>query len=106
MKVVKRKRGEKLLPNTAYVGRPTKWGNPFKIQDDYTAKEATQLYANWLDELVGIDEGLKNHHRLGVHWHLHGKNLACWCGDWEPGEPEIDFHAVALFKVANFDLFK
>ena len=35
---------------------------------------------------------------------IKGKNLACWCGDWEPGEPEIDCHAVPLLKMANGEI--
>ena len=27
----KRTKGWKMPPNTVYVGRPTEWGNPFKI---------------------------------------------------------------------------
>jgi len=36
MKRVQRKRtkGYKLPPNTKYVGRPTKWGNPFKLDPE------------------------------------------------------------------------
>jgi hypothetical protein len=28
-----RKKGWKMPPNTIYVGRPTKWGNPYKVED-------------------------------------------------------------------------
>ena len=27
-----------------YVGRPSQWGNPFKLKDGYSRKEAVKLY--------------------------------------------------------------
>jgi len=35
MKRVQRKRtkGYKMPENTKYVGRPTKWGNPFRVEE-------------------------------------------------------------------------
>jgi len=102
MKVIKRIRGQKLPENTVYVGRPSQWGNPFKLQDGYTAKEATLLYEKFLNEYSDdkIDYPYrKNKHLLRVD-KLKGKNLACWCGEWKVGEPEIDCHAVVLLKMA------
>ena len=99
MKVIKRIRGQKLPENTVYVGRPSKWGNPFKVGEAFTAKEAVCYYQEELD----------TQRILGTHsfmplldlTELKGKNLACWCGEWEIGEPEIDCHAVILMKAAN-----
>jgi hypothetical protein len=31
---LKRSKGFKMPPNAIYVGRPTKWGNPFRIGVD------------------------------------------------------------------------
>lgn len=64
--------------NAVYVGRPTKWGNPFKIIPggiSFTAEGVVQMYryvleenetkrARWINE--HIDE-------------LRGKDLVCWC---------------------------
>jgi hypothetical protein len=33
-----------------YVGRPTKWGNPFRIGEDGTLEEVLQKYRSWLEE--------------------------------------------------------
>ena len=30
----KRVKGWKMPENTVYVGRPTKWGNPFRVEED------------------------------------------------------------------------
>ena len=105
MKLHKRIRGKKLPDGVVYIGRPTKWGNPYKVgEKGRTAKEATKLYAEHLDKLVGTDDFLKEHHLLGVRAHLKGKDLACWCGEWEPGQPEIDCHGVVLMKLANKEI--
>jgi hypothetical protein len=81
MKRIQRKRtkGWRMPPNTVYVGRPSKWGNPFKIEDfktedfqDRVARAAAILkYEEVLDKAL-----LVNPHYLDE---LKGKDLACWC---------------------------
>jgi hypothetical protein len=73
MKRIQRKRtkGWKMPPNTVYVGRPTKYGNPYRVTEDTTREEAIQEYANWLDRIL-----VKDPHYLDS---LKGKDLACWC---------------------------
>jgi hypothetical protein len=90
VKLIKRKRGQKLPEGTVYIGRPTKWGNPYKVGKNRTAKEAVNLYIDYLEKPIHKDFP-----------ELKGKDLACWCGEWEPGEPEIDCHGVVLMKMAN-----
>jgi len=73
MKRVQRKRvkGWKMPPNTVYVGRPTKWGNPWETTDDSQRKEVLIYYETWLKgELVDRPDLLDP---------LKGKDLACWC---------------------------
>lgn len=70
-------------PNTLpvqYVGRPTKFGNPFSVSE-YGRAEALRLYSEWIK---GKDVT-----------ELKGKNLACWCKLDEP------CHADILLKLAN-----
>ena len=97
MKVIRRIRGQKLPENTVYVGRPSRWGNPFKIDTGMSAKEAVQAFIDYMEYLI---EGDDFNPELDPK-QLKGKNLACWCGNWEIGEPEIDCHAVVLLKIAN-----
>jgi hypothetical protein len=79
-------------PNTAYVGRPTVWGNPFVVGADMigggklTAEKAVALYRQYAVEAF-------NNRDLRAC--LRGKNLACWC---ELGEP---CHADVLLELAN-----
>ena len=76
-----------------YVGRPTIWANPFKVSKDMTAEESVERYRGYIQTSIRIGGITLNE--------LKGKDLACWCGDWEPGQPEIDCHAVVLLILAN-----
>lgn len=53
-----------------YVGRPSKWGNPFKIDAHCSRQEAIQRYADWLQTQPDLLAALPE---------LKGKVLACWC---------------------------
>ncbi len=82
-------------PNTVYVGRPTKWGNSYKVgelSDDNrcpsTRERAVVFYKELIDR-IGLDE------RALVKLQLKGKNLACWCPLDQP------CHADVLLKIAN-----
>jgi hypothetical protein len=83
-----RKKNYIMPDNAVYVGRPTKWGNPFRIgKEAEDAKDAVELYKEYLQDNVGI--------RTRAQVELKGKNLVCWC---KPGQP---CHADILLKVAN-----
>jgi len=73
MKRIQRKRtkGWKMPANTVYVGRPTKWGNPWETTDDSRRKEVLIYYETWLR-----GELIDRPHMLDP---LKGKDLACWC---------------------------
>jgi len=88
-----RRKGWRMPANTIYVGRPTRWGNPYRVGGSLgvpgnceTKAEAVALYRervkNWL--LNGWSARL-----------LRGKNLACWCRLDQP------CHADVLLEVAN-----
>jgi len=74
-------------PNTVYVGRPTKWGNQFKVGEDGTAEECLRKYSLLIRQTAFVDV-----FRLVE---LRGKDLACWC---KPGNP---CHADVLLELAN-----
>ena len=60
----------KTNPYDVYIGRPTKWGNPFKIGKDGNRKEVLQKYYEYL----------KSNTQLMVEvQELKGKVLGCWC---------------------------
>jgi len=53
-----------------YIGRPSKYGNPFSIGIDGNREEVIQKYSNWL---MGRQDLLDSIHELK------GKILGCWC---------------------------
>lgn len=82
----KRTKGWRMPENTVYVGRPTKYGNPF-IEGvcGNTAEDAVRKYKSTMSEMLKQD----------VRKELKGKNLACFCALDKP------CHADALLKIAN-----
>lgn len=56
-----------------YIGRPSKYGNPFKIGRDGSREEVLEKYENYLNATE--QEAL----RKDMIIHLQGKVLACWC---------------------------
>ena len=57
-------------PFDVYIGRPSKWGNPFEIGRDGTRAEVIEKYRQWI---LGQPELLADLHELK------GKTLGCWC---------------------------
>jgi Domain of unknown function (DUF4326) len=53
-----------------YVGRPSKWGNPFVIGRDGMRSEVIARYERWLLEQPELVAALHE---------LRGKRLGCWC---------------------------
>jgi hypothetical protein len=98
----KRTKGWKMPPNTVFVGRPSAWGNPFKINNGdcdhpdcgptshppLTRQGAIEAYRRYLPGLLRV----QGHGLLAT---LRGKNLACWCPLDQP------CHADVLLEIAN-----
>lgn len=85
--------------NTVVVSRPSKWGNPFKVErkgplkdlrEGMDAAEAKEAFAMMMET-----GGLAYCNAENVRRELKGKNLACWC---KIGTP---CHADVLLKIAN-----
>ena len=99
----KRTKGWRMPENTTYVGRPTKWGNPFPISRLLSQDSAYRLF-EWL--LLGEDGDPytprqkffmsrgKGYPRTDLQ-ELRGRNLACWCPLDQP------CHADVLLDLAN-----
>ena len=60
----------KKSPYDIYIGRPSKWGNPFVMGRDGTREEVIEKYREWVVTQVALLESLQE---------LKGKTLACWC---------------------------
>ena len=55
-----------------YIGRPSKWGNPFEVGKDGTREEVCKKYREWITKGAG-------RHLLNDLHELNGKVLGCWC---------------------------
>lgn len=86
---------DKNIPiNAVYIGRPTKWGNPFRIGDSYqgrvlTREDAVAAHRDWF---LYSDEGI-NLWRDHI-WELRGKDLICFCAP-------MPCHGDVLLELAN-----
>lgn len=75
--------------DAVYVGRPTKWGNPFVIGKDGSREEVIEKYK----QAALADPAYCEAARL----ELAGKDLVCWCA------PHA-CHADVLLQIANGEL--
>ncbi len=102
IRIQRSRQNKQVSPNglpIIYVGRPGKWGNPFKVGDHIrdpisgevvtTLKDVNQV-VNWYRNYLRY----RNIHDQ-IKKELAGKNLSCWC---KIGEP---CHADVLLEIAN-----
>ena len=61
----RRTKGWRMPPNCVYVGRPTKWGNPYDWRE-HGRSESIRLFRQFALGGMPFEE-------------LEGKDLACWC---------------------------
>ena len=75
----------KKSPYDVYIGRPSKWGNPFVIGKDGTRTEVIRKYEQYIrskpDLLFQLEE-------------LDGKILGCWCSP-------LPCHGDVLIRLLN-----
>ena len=57
-------------PFDIYIGRPSRWGNPFKVGRDGTREEVIAKYRTYV---------LSRPDLVAVLPELQGKVLGCWC---------------------------
>lgn len=101
----KRTKGWRMPENTVYVGRPGKWGNPFKVGEatwNPRNERMSLITPNDIEECIDlfrvyIEKGMKKS-STWMYKDLHelrGKNLACFCFLDKP------CHADVLLEIAN-----
>lgn len=83
--VVNRRAGGPRAAYDVYIGRPSKWGNPFVIGKDGDRAEVLRKYEAWLRTRPELLAALPE---------LRGKVLGCWCAP----EP---CHGDVLSRLAN-----
>jgi hypothetical protein len=100
----KRAKGWRMPGNAVYVGRPTKWGNPFTGPDAvekyrYAVSQwpiPRRVWVEWAfaGGSVGVLGLLAMRNEYGLS-KLHGKHLVCWCPLDKP------CHADVLLEIVN-----
>ena len=61
---------DKMPPGSIYIGRGSKWGNPFVVGKDGTREEVIEKYAHWI---------FTQPHLMNSLHEIRGKNLVCFC---------------------------
>jgi hypothetical protein len=65
-----RKVGKRSSATQVYIGRPSKWGNPFVIGRDGSRTEVIAKYRAWIVAQPALMNALDE---------LRGRDLICWC---------------------------
>jgi hypothetical protein len=86
MPKVLNKRKDSYTKDDVYIGRPSKWGNPFLIGRDGTREEVVKKYEEYIRSKPAL--------MLQAKKELAGKNLVCFCSP-------LKCHGDILLKIAN-----
>jgi len=86
MPKVLNKRTDTIPPDAIYVGRPSKWDNPYEIAIDCPREDVIENYRQWL--------AIKLHMGFLDLKELRGHDLVCWCAP-------LPCHADILLELAN-----
>jgi hypothetical protein len=101
-----RAKGWRMPPGAIYVGRPTRFGNPFPV-DIYGRDRAVDLFRRWMLGPMSMEElSTLSHYPEGSMVMerrvmraaipvLRGHDLSCWCALGAP------CHADLLLEIAN-----
>ncbi len=77
--------GKHASATRVYIGRPSKWGNPFVIGRDGSRAEVIAMYRAWIVAQPALMNALDE---------LRGRDLACWCAP-------LACHGDELIDLAN-----
>ncbi|XLD93301.1 DUF4326 domain-containing protein [Arsenicicoccus dermatophilus] len=109
----RRAKGWRMPEGAVYVGRPTKWGNPFGVKrlstreyvvvdhrgveyvEGWGGKEHATRVAARLYDLHSGPVGIYELDVAEVRRELRGRDLACWC------PLDMPCHAETLLRIAN-----
>jgi hypothetical protein len=82
----RRSAGWRMPPAAVYVGRPTRWGNPFTVAEHGRAVAVARYRAALLADPARLAAARRE---------LAGQALACWC------PLDVPCHADVLLDLAN-----
>lgn len=79
----------------AYVGREWAGLAAHPLANPFAGPDALHAYLEWFVDLPDLFERLAD---LRADSECGRLPLACWCGDWNPGQQSIPCHAVLIAK--------
>jgi hypothetical protein len=92
----KRTKGWRMPEGAVYVGRPSRWGNPYLVGEvdpqtweERTAEDAVRLFR------ISVNRWWPKEYAEHIRAELADKDLACWCPLDQP------CHADVLLEIAN-----
>lgn len=80
-----RKVGKRSSATQLFIGRPSKWGNPFAIGRDGSRADVIAKYRAWIGAQPALMNALDE---------LRGRDLICWCAP-------LACHGDVLIELAN-----
>lgn len=86
-----RRKGWRKPEGVVCVGRPSRFGNPFRIGAEYDREAAVAAYRAWITNSDRTD----GPSLAEIRSVLRGRDLACWCPIGVP------CHADVLLEIAN-----
>lgn len=91
------KRSKNIPADAVYIGRPTKWGNPYTHLEGTLAKykvenrqAAVDAFKKYLDQAIAANPQILE----TIKRELGGKDLVCWCAP-------LACHGDYLIQLAN-----
>ncbi len=84
--VLYRRSADPRLEQAVYVGRPSKWGNPFVVGVHGTVAECVAKFEQYMQRNPRLCADAKKE--------LKGRNLVCWC-------KRPPCHGYTLLRIAN-----
>ena len=101
-KRIQRQRTKRMPEGAVYVGRPSKWGNPWKAGDVIAVEWDSTATTRTYRELLATPELVVSLYRIAftpdadeIRDEFAGRDLACWCPLDQP------CHADVLLELAN-----
>jgi len=99
----KRTKGWRMPEGAVYVGRPSKWGNPYGAHDGLRQQAVDDF--RWMLSRAPVGDGTWG--RVGetvydtIRRELAGRDLACWCPLDDGCGNRVPCHADVLLELAN-----
>lgn len=110
----KRTKGWRMPEGAVYVGRPTRWGNPFVLDTyevDYPDADTTERRRMAVSDFRGMvagkwdgPGGAEYEHPSTIRALLRGLDLACWCPLEDAQGNRVPCHADVLLEIANSEV--